>query len=181
VIVLKYQKLDHHKLPTTQTGSMDDSPGLRRSSRRRTTISYKDVQEDSPAHESSPDTAPFIANGSEPEDESLEAPETSESEEMDVDDDDDNEVAPKRPKRAAAQRPRADPAMSKISKDGKFAFLAGEDDRIRELLVTRYKKWKNVLTNIPPELLEYTIGWGACLGDWKGKGGGRQKVEILEP
>jgi hypothetical protein len=159
---------------------MDDSPGLRRSSRRRTAISYKDVQGDSPAHESSPDTAPFIANASEPEDEEVESLETPESEEMDVDDDDDDDVAPGRPRRAAAQRPRADSAVSKISKDGKFALFAGDDDRVRKQLEMRYKKWKNVLTSIPAELLEYTIGWGVCSGDWEGKGGGRQKVEILD-
>ena len=156
---------------------MEKSPGVRRSGRQRKPISYKDMHGDSPSHDDSPEPVPVVANGSEAEDEELS---TSESEEMDADDDDDD-VAPIRPRRAAAQRPHADSSITKISKEGKFAFLAGDDDRVRDLVATRYKKWKNVLTGIPAELLEYTIGWGLCSGDWKGKGGERQKFEMLDP
>jgi hypothetical protein len=150
----------------------------RRSSRKRKPISYKDLG-DSPSKDSSPGTPPFIANDSEPDDQDPDSP--------DFEDADDDSVSAKRPKRAAAQRAPAGTAdasasvpMSKVSKEGRFAFLAANDEDLRQVLETRFRNWKNVLTEIPQELLDYTIGWGTCSAGWDGKGGQRQEAEILE-
>jgi hypothetical protein len=41
-------------------------------------------------------------------------------------------------------------------------------------------KWKNILSEVPEELLNYSIGWGSCAGEWGDKGGERQKLKRLE-
>ena len=160
---------------------MEESSTVRRSGRQRKPISYKDLG-GSPSRDSSPDTPAFVANASEPDDE----PDEDEPD-LEADDDDDSLHAAKRPRRAAARPAVTETSdtvskapMSKVSKEGRFAFLAGNDEDLREILQARWKNWKDTLTEIPQELLDYTIGWGTCSGDWEGKGGQRQKVEILD-
>jgi len=158
----------------------EESSQLRRSGRQRKPISYRDLG-NSPSRDSSPDTPPFVANDSEPDEEPDEDEPNLEA------DDDDSVRAAKRPRPAAARAPVIEtsetvgkPPMSKVSKEVRFAFLAGNDEDLREILQARWKNWKDTLTEIPQELLDYTIGWGTCSGDWEGKGGRRQKVEILD-
>ena len=122
-----------------------------------------------------------MGNDSEPDEE-------PEEDAPDFEADDDSVRAAKRPRRTAARRAVREASdtvnktpMSKISKEGRFTFLAGNDEDLREILETRRKNWKDTLTEIPQELLDYTIGWGTCSGDWEGKGGQRQKVEIVDP
>ena len=140
-----------------------ESPGLRRSSRKRKEISYKDLgktPEDSDGSEISP----------------IEKP-TSEK---------------KRPRKSVVTEetsyvppPEKSHTDSKglntntKGREGRLNALAGTDENVRQIVLNRMDKWKGVLANVPEELLDYTIGWGECIGDWKGKGGHRQRSQIL--
>jgi hypothetical protein len=57
---------------------------------------------------------------------------------------------------------------------------AETDSESQAGLSKRMNKWKHILSEVPEELLNYSIGWGRCTGDWGNKGGERQKAKFLE-
>ena len=57
--------------------------------------------------------------------------------------------------------------------------MSGTDETMREIYVQRLQCWRDVFSEIPEGLLDYTAGWGICEGDWNGKGGERQKTEPI--
>ena len=65
------------------------------------------------------------------------------------------------------------------SRDGRMYALAGSDEYMRRQLFEKMEKWRNVCDEVPPELLDYTVGWGVCPGDWNGKGGERQQFKTF--
>lgn len=66
------------------------------------------------------------------------------------------------------------------SRDSRIISISGTDENVQAAMLDRMRKWKDVLEHIPENLLDYTIGWGVASGDWNGKGGGRQKYDILQ-
>ena len=138
---------------------------LRRSSRKRKKISYKDLN--SPAAEDS--------NSPEPEF---------------IDDDDEPAFKPINKKHSLRNAstsevpsPKLDNKRSAIAyttREGRLNSMGGTDESIRDIVLQRLEKWRDVLRKVPEELIDYTIGWGICTGDWNGKGGSRQKPELLD-
>jgi hypothetical protein len=139
-----------------------ESPGLRRSSRKRKEISYKDLG-NTPNDSDESETAPT-----------------------------EKQPRNKKPRKSAVTEetsyiphPEKSHTDSKSlntyakSREGRLNALAGTDESARQIVLSRMDKWKAVLARVPEELLDYTIGWGACIGDWKEKGGDRQSSEIL--
>jgi hypothetical protein len=57
--------------------------------------------------------------------------------------------------------------------------MAGSDDSAREIYIRRLEKWKDVLAEIPEELLDETAGWGVCEGGWAGEGGKEQLCQSI--
>jgi hypothetical protein len=139
----------------------DGKPALRRSTRQRKEISYNSLGKlpDSPSPEPT----------EEPDSEFVEKPAW----------------------RRGRGRPRHDDEKTYvISKsdtirhgriEDRLTAVAGTDADTQATLAKRMDRWKNILSEVPDELLNYSIGWGSCTGEWGDKGGERQKPKLLEP
>ena len=137
-----------------------DGYSLRRSTRQKREISSKDIGK---GVESQP------------------SPETG-------GDDSDDSVRPrKRGPKAKPFEPRP-PSMSadnrantvySTSRDGRLYALAGSNENTQTQMFEKMDKWCDVSDHVPEELLDCTIGWGLCDGDWNGKGGNRQQFKIF--
>ena len=66
------------------------------------------------------------------------------------------------------------------TREGRLHSMGGTDESIRNAVLQRLEKWRDVLRRVPEELFDYTIGWGICTGDWNEKCGSRQKTELLD-
>ena len=146
----------------------DAGPSLRRSSRKRKVISYKDL-------------------GAPSEDNDTPEPEFIEEEEEE--EDDEPTFKPINKKRSLRNISTPEVPTTKVDKrstngyttrEGRLNSIGGTDESIRDSILQQLAKWRDVLGKVPEELLDYTIGWGICTGDWNGKGGSRQKIEIPE-
>ena len=145
----------------------EEGHSLRRSSRKRKEISYKDL------------ISPAAEDNSSPEPESI-----------DENDDDEPAFKPINKKKSLRNTstseipsPRVDnkrSANAYTTKEGRLHSMGGTDESIRITIQQRLEKWRDVLRKVPEELFDYTIGWGICTGDWDGKGGSRQKMETLD-
>jgi hypothetical protein len=150
----------------------DGGTTVRRSSRKRKEISYKAIEGASPTS-GTPD----------PVDEPFEEPV---EERDDAFEDEPVEAVPLR--RGRKRRPadgEHDPSVKKEgigarTWDDRIYALAGSDQAARAAMVEKADKWRDVLVNIPDELLDYTIGWGVCEGSWDSGVDDRQKVEFIE-
>lgn len=142
----------------------EDGHSLRRSSRKRKEISYKDL------------TMPTAEDSNSPEPEF-------------IDEDDDGPAFKPIDKKESLRNASTSIAPSlKVdkrntnafaTKEGRLNSMGGTDESIREIVLQRLDNWRDVLRRVPEELLDYSIGWGICTGDWNGKGGSRQKTELL--
>jgi hypothetical protein len=143
----------------------EEGHSLRRSSRKRKEISYKDLN------------SPTVEDNNSPEPEFI--------------DEDDDEPAfkpinKKQSLRNASTSVVLSPKVDKRSvnayttREGRLNSMGGTDESIRNIILHRLEKWRDVLRKVPEELLDYTIGWGICTGDWNGKCGSRQKIELLD-
>lgn len=72
-----------------------------------------------------------------------------------------------------------DPPRSK-KHESRSTVLSETDSDRQATLFKRMDRWKHFLSEVPDELLNYSIGWGQCTGNWGDEGGERQKVEFLE-
>jgi hypothetical protein len=138
----------------------DGKPSLRRSTRQRKEISYNSLGKlpDSPSPEPT----------EEPDSEFVEKPTW----------------------RRARGRPRHDGENTYVAVksdqlrhgriEDRLTAVAGTDADTQATLAKRMDKWKNILSEVPEELLNYSIGWGSCAGEWGDKGGERQKLKLLE-
>lgn len=136
---------------------------VRRSTRKRKHISYKGLGND--AEDSSPDP-PFIDEPPSQPPNKKRLPPTSATRE-------DSEP----PSSLISKRSNK---FSLASREGRLTTIAGTDKTIRDNILRNLENWKDVLTQVPEELLDYTVGWVICTGDWNGKGGERQKSEIIQ-
>jgi hypothetical protein len=97
--------------------------------------------------------------------------------------DDDSAQLAKRAHKTSASRTQTEyipkTSAEPRSREGRLHGMAGSDESLKEDLFDRLEKWKKVFENVPDELLDYTIGWGVCTGDWDGKGGDRQKSKTF--
>jgi hypothetical protein len=138
---------------------------LRRSSRKRKEISYKGL------------SPPATEENNSPEPEFI--------------DEDDDELAfkPINKKQSLRNASTSVTPSLKVDKRGANAYttregrlnsMGGTDESIRDIVLQRLEKWRDVLRKVPEELFDYTIGWGIYTGDWNGEGGSRQKLELLD-
>lgn len=65
------------------------------------------------------------------------------------------------------------------SREGRIYAMAGSDGDMQRQLFEKMEKWRNVFDNVPEELLDFSVGWGTCTGDWDGKVGDRQNVKTF--
>src|ERR1700738_3197998 len=155
----------------------NDDTTVRRSGRIRTQISYQDLAK--------------VSEGSSSE---VASPETSDTESVS----DSISSSPPRQK-SRASRPRKDVPISENpseiraityrnskrsdnylnSREGRLSSISGTNVNARITVLERLEKWKDVLTQIPEELLDFTIGWGVCTGDWHGEGGAGQNFKVI--
>src|SRR5579859_5474986 len=146
----------------------DGETPVRRSSRKRKEISYKDVEGVTSPNSATPETVEV------------------EVEELDAAFVDEPVPEPKPKKKArAAEYGDVDPASKKLGIgakgwDDRIYALAGTDQDTATAMGERVDKWKDVLGKIPEELLDYTIGWGIATGSWGAGGGERQNVEFID-
>jgi hypothetical protein len=142
----------------------DGQPELRRSTRKRKEISYKDLEG---AAKDNITDASVVEPPSKPPSKkhSIKSVTTKE------------DYEPSSP--SPEPERRSNPA-SLGNKEGRLTSIVGTDESLRDVLLKRLENWKNVLIKVPEELLDYTIGWGVCVGTWNGKGGDRQKFEIIQ-
>lgn len=148
----------------------DEETSVRRSSRKRKSVSYKDIE-----GVRSPDSATSKEPAEEPVEEPVEDPFVDELP---------PEPRPKK-KAKAVEEDDVDPPSKKLGInakgwDGRIYALAGTDQDAIAAMGDRAEKWKDVLGRIPEELLDYTIGWGIANGSWGTSGGERQKVELID-
>ena len=150
----------------------DGGTPVRRSSRKRKEISYKAIEGESATSETrDPVDEPFEEPVEEPDD---------------VFEDEPVEAVPLR--RGRKRRPtdgEHDPSVKKEgigarTWDDRIYALAGSDQTARAVIVEKADKWRDVLENIPDELLDYTIGWGVCEGSWDSDADERQKAEFID-
>jgi hypothetical protein len=140
---------------------------LRRSTRKRKEISYKDLI--SPAAEDNTSPEPDF---------------------IDENDDDEPTFKPINKKQSLRNTTTSEIPSTKVdnkrsanahtTKEGRLHSMGGTDESIRIIVQQRLEKWRDVLRKVHEELFDYTIGWGICTGDWNGEGGTRQKMEILD-
>lgn len=150
----------------------DGGTTVRRSGRKRKEISYQAIEGASPTS-ATPDSV-------------YESVEEPVEEQDDAFVDESVEVVPLR--RGRKRRPADGEHDSTVKKEGigartwdnRIYALAGSDRAVRAVMVEKADKWRDVLVNIPDELLDYTIGWGVCEGSWDSGAVERQKVEFIE-
>jgi len=65
------------------------------------------------------------------------------------------------------------------SREGRLTSLAGSGLKARTTVHERLERWRDSATRVPEELLEFSIGWGVCQGEWGGEGGERQRWRVL--
>ena len=182
----------------------EDTRGLRRSTRARKPISYKSLLDDDDEEEEGkgegedstttspqPFNAPSITEPTSPD----VSPSESDDDDAFISEEEQNvprrrgrphRDSPPRPPKPS-KKPRIQtritpkPENSKFlgSRDIRFNSMAGNDEEARQKYMKRLQIWRDVLTDIPEELLEYTAGWGVCQGDWAGEGGERQRMEPI--
>lgn len=76
-----------------------------------------------------------------------------------------------------SSKKRADQYLS--TKDGRLTSIAGTSTAVRKALKERLDNWKDVISGVPEELVDFSIGWGVCTGDWQGEGGSGQRFTVL--
>jgi hypothetical protein len=145
---------------TLNMAEKDGGTPLRRSTRQRKDISYKDIEK------------------------AAEIPDTPNSR------DDEFNQSPRNLKRGPKPKP-FEPTPRRISTDiransiystsreGRIYSIAGSDESVQLQIFEKMEKWRNVYDEVPDELLDYTVGWGVCTGDWNGNAGDRQKAKIF--
>lgn len=147
----------------------DGGTTVRRSSRKRKEISYQVIEDGESPTSATPQLAEEPAE--EPDDAFV---------------DDALEAVPLR--RGRKRRPVDGDHVPSVKKEGigaktwddRIYALAGSDPAARAAMVEKADNWRDVLVNIPDELLDYTIGWGVCKENWGRGGDEQQKVEFIE-
>ena len=143
--------------------SEDGERPLRRSGRRKTEISYKDLEARS-SNSATPEAIgePYEADGLD----ELDEPDEPDAAFVD-------EPVPERRGRKRRAPDDTDhkpgnkqPGVAARGWDDRIYALGGTDRAAMAALGERVEKWKEVLTKIPDELVDYTIGWGICEGSW---------------
>ena len=135
----------------------EEAPVLRRSSRKRTQISYKDLV-------GSPDAEP--------------TPEPTSRRKRKAGDSDREDSYGPQVEDVDFQSRRT--SGLKGSREAKFYALTGDNEAKKRKFERHMKAWKDVLTKVPEELCDYKVGWGVCEGNWEGSGGERQVFERIE-
>jgi hypothetical protein len=143
----------------------EEGHSLRRSTRKRKEISYKGLATPAAEENNSPEPE-FI---DEDDDEPAFKPINKKQSLRDAS----TSVAP-------SQKADKRSVNAYTTREGRLMSMGGTDESIRDIVLQRLEKWRDVLRNVPEELLDYTIGWGIYTGDWNGKGGNRQKLELLD-
>jgi hypothetical protein len=143
----------------------DGQSELRRSTRKRKEISYKDLE--NAAEDNITDASVVVEPPSEPPNKKPSSKSAATKEDYE-------------PSSPSPKPERRSNLASLGSKEGRLTSIVGTDESLRDVLLERLENWKNVLTKVPEELLDYTIGWGVCVGTWNGKGGDRQTFEIIQ-
>ena len=140
--------------------SQDRGSPLRRSTRQKKEISYKDIErfDEIPGSPDSPD--------------------------------DDFDQTPLNQKRGPKPKPfeptprristdiRAN-SINSTSREGRIYAIAGSDENVQRQIFDKMEKWGNIYDDVPAELLDYSVGWGICTGDWNGKAGDRQNTNTV--
>jgi hypothetical protein len=168
----------------------EETPGLRRSTRTRKPISYKDLEEPKIFSSATSEVSEAHTNATSADLSSGEPP--SEEDDEDEEDEEDYFSEDERPTKRRSGRKlkkqlRSAPSYtSKLgpmrfpsARDLKLYTMSGTDQFAMDMYTRRIEKWKDVLAEIPEELLDYTAGWGVCQGDWAGQGGEGQQIELI--
>lgn len=146
----------------------DGGTTVRRSNRKRKEISYQAIEGQSPTSATPEPVEEPVEEQDEPfVDETVEA------------------VPLHRGRKKRPADGETDPSVKKEGVgprtwDNQIYSLAGSDPAARAAMAEKVDKWRDILVNIPDELLDYTIGWGVCEGSWDNGGDERQKVEFIE-